>query len=165
MFAMSYGNQGYEPGVGRTFTPSKKATWTEEFNELLNEGTFYSRNQLTEKLIEDGLRLNSPSNLTLKCKGLSSEQIKLLQSEQGQQILMNIINTVLGNGNSFPFTAPGINSDNLEEVKKQETKPQEQRAIQSENKQEKSPETPVNGETSINSAALKALNRMKKLKV
>lgn len=162
---MSYGNQGYDPGVGRTFTPSKKASWTEEFNRLLNDGTFYSRNQLTEKLIEDGLRLNSPDNLTLKCKGLSSEQIKLLQSEQGQQILMNIINTVLGNGGGFPFTASELPSNSSEMAQNQENKPLEQKTSHPENRTVVQTDKPVKANLPVNSAALKALNRLNKLKV
>lgn len=162
---MSYGNQGYEPGVGRTFTPSKKASWTEEFNRLLNDGTFYSRNQLTEKLIEDGLRLNSPENLTLKCKGLSSEQIKLLQSEQGQQILMNIINTVLGNGGGFPFTASELPFNSPGVAQKQEGELLEQKDSLPEEETVKPTDNPVKVDLPVNSAALKALNRLNKLKV
>lgn len=86
---------GYEAGRGRTFTPSMNAVWLEEFNEMLNRENL-SRNALTEKLIEDGLKFNRNEHILLETENLSKEQIALLSSKAGQQILKNVIKLLLG---------------------------------------------------------------------
>lgn len=93
---------GYIPGKGRTFTPSYNATWTDSFNEIMIEQKF-SRNKLTEKLIEDGIKYNklfSEDNvlpLSLP-EGLSEEQIKVIKSDQGLKMISNFIGVILGGG-------------------------------------------------------------------
>ncbi|MEC3018362.1 hypothetical protein P9Z80_13810 [Bacillus cereus] len=91
------GNAGYEPGKGRTFTPSTDAKWTDEFNQMISE-LGVSRNKLTEKLIEDGLRINrnSGSYIPLSTENLSQEQIEVLSSKMGQEILLNLAFSMLG---------------------------------------------------------------------
>ena len=46
---------GYEPGVTKPFTPKTKASWTSEFERLLNESGM-SRNELTDHLIQLGIK-------------------------------------------------------------------------------------------------------------
>ncbi|MDP4084715.1 MAG: hypothetical protein Q8934_08890 [Bacillota bacterium] len=102
---------GYEAGKPTSFTPSRQATWLERFNQLLDEHRDLSRNKLTERLLEEGmdawnrkpsntkegnqanLRPHSvPSNaVTLECEGLSSEQLKLLNSPEFKGIIQSFV--------------------------------------------------------------------------
>ena len=86
---------GYEAGKGKTFTPSTNANWTDEFNQMLNNGNL-SRNALTEKLIEDGLKYNKQEHILLEASGLSPRQAEILNSEAGQEILKNVLRLLLG---------------------------------------------------------------------
>lgn len=88
---------GYGPGKGRTFTPSIQAKWTESFNEFLERSPGISRNSLTEKLIEEGMKARSGSGLSLPLENLTSAQIEMLSSEEGKQMLLNVSLLLLGN--------------------------------------------------------------------
>lgn len=105
-----YGQEGYEAGRGKTFTPSKNAGWVEEFNKILqdkfNSGTRVSRNALTEQLIEEGLknRATNSTSIVIPEDGFTPEQIALLKSDQGQTILKNLIKMILGMGSTPLFT-------------------------------------------------------------
>lgn len=94
---MKKGGVGYAPAQGRTFTPSASAKWTDEFSEMMAE-TGLSRNKLTEKLIEDGLRVNRSKGMQIPLitQDLSKEQIELLSSDVGQQMLVNIALSMIG---------------------------------------------------------------------
>jgi hypothetical protein len=104
--------QGYEPGRGRTFTPSSTAQFTEDFNALLRSLNTYgkkvSRNELTEELITTGLRypnrfVDNPKMLHISCSSLTDEQFELLNSPQGQQIILNLLQAMVGMSGAFPF--------------------------------------------------------------
>ena len=96
---------GYEVGRGRTFTPSMNASWIDEFNELLNKENL-SRNALTEKLIEDGLKYNKRDYILLEANGLSPEQASLLGTEAGQEILKNVLKLLLGDSSATLGNSP-----------------------------------------------------------
>lgn len=87
---------GYEAGLGRTFTPSTNAKWIDSFNDMLNSDNL-SRNALTEKLIEEGIRYSKKEYVIMEAEGLSQEQAALLSSKAGQEILKNVVNLLLGN--------------------------------------------------------------------
>ncbi|PPA84177.1 hypothetical protein [Brevibacillus laterosporus] len=105
-----YGQEGYEAGRGKTFTPSKNAEWVEEFNKILqdkfNSGSRVSRNALTEQLIEEGLknRATNSTSIIIPGEDFTPEQITLLKSDQGQTILKNLIKMILGMGSTPLFT-------------------------------------------------------------
>lgn len=105
-----YGQEGYEPGRGKTFTPSKNAGWVEEFNKILqdkfNSGLRVSRNALTEQLIEEGLKnlVTNSTSIIIPGEDFTPEQIALLKSDQGQTILKNLIKMILGMGSTPLFT-------------------------------------------------------------
>lgn len=102
---------GYEAGKPTSFTPGRHSEWVEEFNQLLEQHGHYSRNKLTEKLIEEGMaawknqassgeRLTQGSvparsipvnGVTLECDGLSSEQIQLLNTPEFQRIVNSFV--------------------------------------------------------------------------
>jgi hypothetical protein len=94
-------NAGYEAGKGRTFTPSIDAKWINEFNEMKLE-LGISRNKLTEKLIQDGLKFNRNSGssgalyIPLTTENLSQGQIEMLSSSMGQEMLLNLALTMIG---------------------------------------------------------------------
>ncbi|MED2033017.1 hypothetical protein ACQVQ3_24650 [Bacillus cereus] len=94
-------NVGYEAGKGRTFTPSIDAKWINEFNEMKSE-LGISRNKLTEKLIQDGLKFNRNSGssgalyIPLTTENLSQGQIEMLSSSMGQEMLLNLALTMIG---------------------------------------------------------------------
>lgn len=97
---MSYGKQGYEAGKGRTYTPSVTDDWIDAFNKLL-EQSGVSRNKLTSELIADGLKYRKMTKgidkyISINCEGFSDEQIRLLQSEQGQIMVANMLKMLLG---------------------------------------------------------------------
>lgn len=103
--------KGYEAGKPTSFTPGRHSEWVEEFNQLLEHHGHYSRNKLTEKLIEEGMAVwknqsstgvqqvqgNIPSRsiptngVTLECDGLSSEQIQLLNTPEFQKIVNSFV--------------------------------------------------------------------------
>ncbi|WP_025731397.1 hypothetical protein [Heyndrickxia ginsengihumi] len=66
---------GYIPGQGRTYTPSTKAEWVDDFNSLLNKSP-YSRNQLTDILLQEALESRkNPINI-----GVTKKEYELLLS-------------------------------------------------------------------------------------
>jgi hypothetical protein len=103
--------KGYEAGKPTSFTPGRHSEWVEEFNQLLEFHGHYSRNKLTEKLIEEGMAVwknqssaggqqiqgsippqSIPTNgVTLECDGLSSEQIQLLNTPEFQKIVNSFV--------------------------------------------------------------------------
>lgn len=98
--------RGYAPGTGRQFTPSIDATWTDDFNELLkeyNSNHKYSRNRLTEKCIQLGMKVlqegeSTTSKVASNSDGifipydrLSHTQIEFLNTQEGQTALIGII--------------------------------------------------------------------------
>ncbi|MCA1064497.1 hypothetical protein QTG56_23090 (plasmid) [Rossellomorea sp. AcN35-11] len=98
--------RGYAPGTGRQFTPSIEATWTTEFNDLLqeyNNNHKYSRNRLTEKCIQLGMKVlqegeQPSSSVSSDSEGifipydkLTQTQIEFLKSQEGQTALIGII--------------------------------------------------------------------------
>jgi hypothetical protein len=95
--------QGYEPGKGRTYTPSLEVTWIKDFNNLLNERNINrrtSRNELTSELIHYGLQYlknmdvdNEP--IVISSNEYTEEQLEILKSETGQRIIKNIINAAI----------------------------------------------------------------------
>jgi hypothetical protein len=101
--------QGYEPRKNITFTPSSQAHWTDHFNKLLvslnEQGFNVSRNLLTERLIEEGLKTYSPLGdskiLNIECTEYTSEQLELLRSPQCQQVIKNFLNMMLGIGGTL----------------------------------------------------------------
>lgn len=100
---------GYAPGQGRTFTPSLTGKWTEEFNQIL-ESEGMSRNALTEELIEVGLKIKRNEHLFISTSNLTSEQIALLSSNEGQQILLNVALLLTGNSNQILMNSTNIKS-------------------------------------------------------
>jgi|GEM_PF-2353067 len=86
------------PGKGFSFTPSRNANWTDEYNAILKEEDI-SRNKLTERLIVLGLkaknsnrkldvnRTNSNTDFLLNSSLFTEEQIELLQTTHYRRIL------------------------------------------------------------------------------
>lgn len=116
---MTTKKQGYKIGQGRTFTPSNQATWIDAFNLLLDEKKSYSRNKLTEELIQDGLKhqnriIDSEKGISIPMDQLSLDQVQLLTSKEGQQILQNVLRLVLGQGNVVSMSSSI--QDNVNEV-------------------------------------------------
>ncbi|SDI60985.1 hypothetical protein [Alteribacillus bidgolensis] len=100
----SKGNKaGYVKGLGRTFAPSLKADWVDEFNQILEEEPDWSRNRLTEHLIKKGLesqraqqsQLENHLNLSIPSDGLNKEQQSFLESEEGKVFVGNAIRLLL----------------------------------------------------------------------
>jgi len=115
---MSYGKKGYEPGKPNSFTPTVNAPWITTFNEMLKEyndnGLRMSRNRLTEKLIEDGLKYNQRTVdnrndlVTIDTDDLDSDQINILNSVQGQQMLKSVIRVILAQLSSSSVSVPNV---------------------------------------------------------
>lgn len=105
---------GYEVGKGRTFTPSTNAKWIDEFNDLLNQSNL-SRNALTEKLIEDGLKYNNRKFIVLDAADLTPEQVEILSSEPGREILKNVLKLLLGEQKTFEGNLLNVKSENKNE--------------------------------------------------
>lgn len=89
----------YERGKGRTFTPSSEALWVEDFNRTIDKEKV-SRNKLTEMLIELGLNYKQTviddNSVSLPIpEDLSQDQVKFLKSDQGKQMISNMISYVL----------------------------------------------------------------------
>lgn len=115
---------GYAPGQGRTFTPSLSGKWMEEFNSLLEQEGL-SRNALTEELIECGLKVKNHEHLFISAENLSSEQVALLSSKEGQQMLLNVALLLVGNPNnslSAMFTNMPTQPENNEHEELKELK-------------------------------------------
>ncbi|MGP9043228.1 hypothetical protein [Cytobacillus kochii] len=91
---------GYIPGQGRTFTPSLNGNWTEEFNKILEKENL-SRNSLTEALIEMGLKVKRNDHLFISTEDLTSDQIEILSSNEGQKILLNVALMLSGHANNL----------------------------------------------------------------
>jgi preprotein translocase subunit SecD len=111
--------QHYYPGTGSTFTPSRYAQWTEKFNQLFDQESGkdprVSKNSFTEELLVRGLEMvlnegKSSSNnamsiattepnissqdkdgLYVSLDGLSEQQQKYLCSQEGKQMVTNMI--------------------------------------------------------------------------
>lgn len=96
--------KGYVAGSGATFTPSKKATWTEEFNDLLVT-TGMSRNALTDQLIEVGLAHKNQQKPSEKLEAdtlfnnayFSPMERELLKTSTYQQIIREFAKSLLTN--------------------------------------------------------------------
>jgi hypothetical protein len=101
----------YEAGKTTTFTPSVNADWTKEFNQIAEQGK-WSRNRLTEKLIIDGIRVNRGNAITINLEAIEPQQLKFLQSEQGQQIVVNLLKVMIGQTGNM--VAPLLNMNNTE---------------------------------------------------
>ncbi|WP_240376218.1 hypothetical protein [Bacillus piscicola] len=95
---------GYVRGLGRTFVPSAKAEWVEEFNRILGDEPGWSRNRLTEYLIEKGLAAgqavetssdDTHIQIAVPRNGLTEEQQAFLESEQGKTIAANAVRMLL----------------------------------------------------------------------
>ncbi|MFB5662260.1 hypothetical protein [Alteribacillus sp. HJP-4] len=90
---------GYVKGVGRTFAPSLKADWVEEFNEILEDEPEWSRNRLTEHLIKKGLDAQRGNDqgmqISIPSEGLTDQQREFLNSEEGKLFLGNAIRLLL----------------------------------------------------------------------
>ncbi|MFB4163530.1 hypothetical protein ACE1TI_06720 [Alteribacillus sp. JSM 102045] len=100
----SKGNKaGYVKGLGRTFAPSLKADWVDEFNQILEDEPEWSRNRLTEHLIKKGLESQrmqqSPHenymNLSIPSDGLTEDQQLFLESEEGRVFVGNAVRLLL----------------------------------------------------------------------
>lgn len=110
---MSYANkgkEGYIPGINITFTPSKKADWTEEFNQLLEKSDL-SRNKLTSDLISDGLKYrklkeHDKDYVFIPNESFSKEQKAILNSKEGQFIIRNLIQAALFGNAQLNFNQP-----------------------------------------------------------
>lgn len=111
--------QHYYPGTGSTFTPSRYAQWTEKFNQLFDQESGkdprVSKNSFTEDLLVRGLEMllnegkssgnnaksiaaTEPSfpgqdkdGLYVSLEGLSEQQQKYLSSQEGKQMITNMI--------------------------------------------------------------------------
>jgi len=84
------GENGYMPGVQCPFTPSRKATWTDAFNRLLEtEGV--SRNRLTEILIQEALENRTKRVVTFDHDDLTTEEAELLQNPMIQKMIISMI--------------------------------------------------------------------------
>ncbi|WP_240377241.1 hypothetical protein [Bacillus piscicola] len=108
---MKPGNEkGYGKGVGRTFTPSRKADWVDHFNRILKQEPGWSRNSLTEHLLRWALSMRQPdsSTITIRHDGLSQEQIQYLRSEQGRDYIDGIVKFAFWQQTHFaePATPP-----------------------------------------------------------
>lgn len=101
----------YEAGKTTTFTPSVNADWTIEFNHIAEQGK-WSRNRLTEKLIIDGIRVNRGNAITINLETIEPQQLKFLQSEQGQKIVVNLLKVMIGQNESMAI--PFLNINNSE---------------------------------------------------
>ncbi|SDH88841.1 hypothetical protein SAMN05192534_11421 [Alteribacillus persepolensis] len=101
----SKGNKaGYVKGLGRTFAPSLKADWVDEFNQILEEHPEWSRNRLTEHFIQKGLDSQRKQrsliddnyvDLSIPADGLTEEQQSFLTSEEGKIFVGNAIKLLL----------------------------------------------------------------------
>ncbi|HWO74713.1 MAG TPA: hypothetical protein VNM69_02210 [Bacillus sp. (in: firmicutes)] len=68
----------YISGKVTTFTPSTNAEWVNEFNDIVRKEEV-SRNSLTEKLIQEGLKTYNGNALVINVDGLTREQTNLLE--------------------------------------------------------------------------------------
>lgn len=112
--------KGYVAGSGATFTPSKKASWTEEFNDLLVTSGL-SRNALTDLLIEIGLSHHQKANRAEKLESnsifnnaqFSPSERELLNTNAYQQIIREFAKSLLSNSRAamettFQQSAPPV---------------------------------------------------------
>lgn len=97
--------KGYKAGSGATFTPSKKASWIEGFNDLLVT-TGMSRNALTDHLIEVGLAHNNTQEKSLdkietdtlfNNAYFSPRERELLNTSTYQQIIREFAKSLISN--------------------------------------------------------------------
>lgn len=101
---MTNKKNGWIPGQVSSFTPSRYATWTDEFNELLKD--YRSRNELTSLLIEEGLKRYREKNVVhveVEVDDLTPEQRELIESPAAKEIVKNLTLALLGN-DSRKFT-------------------------------------------------------------
>lgn len=118
-------NVGYTSGEQRSFAPSVNAAWVDEFNKVLFElnqkGESVSRNKLTEKLIEDGLKYNNlhPKQrevISFKTAHFNAEELNILKSEVGLDLVRRAILRLLDEGRGNSKFAKSINKNDNEDV-------------------------------------------------
>lgn len=98
---MSRKKQGYEPGKGRTFTPSLRADWTDEFTATLNSHEGWSRNRLTEHYIKLGMEAEKKQrgkHITVYYEELTEKQIEFIEDQNGKEIMLNLLSALTGEG-------------------------------------------------------------------
>ncbi|WP_026701645.1 hypothetical protein [Salibacterium aidingense] len=103
------GKAGYKKGTGRTFTPSLKADWVDDFNRVLEKEPGWSRNQLTEYYIRKGMEESNAgdrSTITVNHDDLTEDQVAFLQSEEGRTFIGNVISYVLAGTGKERANAP-----------------------------------------------------------
>lgn len=129
---MSKEVKGYEPGKATSFIPTKSGDWIDPFNNLLDElnrnGQKYSRNKLTEMLLEAGIKaymsegapnqssknLGGLESLTqkvpLKWDHYSSEQMVIIEKPEFQQMIHMFIQQMFtfweSTGRQFNVASP-----------------------------------------------------------
>lgn len=99
---------GYEPLKGTTLTPSKDATWPEKFNRILENDEGWSRNSLTEFLLERALNMSEKENgniIAIPKEHFTQEEIEILESPTGKQILINLAKAMVGQSTGINMTA------------------------------------------------------------
>ena len=99
----------YVAGSGTTFTPSRNATWPEEFNELL-VSTGMSRNKLTEHLLSQALQnrknqTRSNESSIFNTSKYSKEELELLSTTYFQNAIEKFIRVLLSEQNNIVETA------------------------------------------------------------
>ncbi|PIJ95830.1 hypothetical protein [Lysinibacillus sphaericus] len=97
----------YVPGQSTSFTPSRSATWIDEFNRILGDSPL-SRNKLTEELIMAGLKswkgfsthlveepdhINSTNNFNFDF--LTKSENELLSTHYYQEVIKRFINILI----------------------------------------------------------------------
>ncbi|UOE78389.1 hypothetical protein [Parageobacillus thermoglucosidasius] len=145
------GENGYTPGVQCPFTPSRKATWTDDFNRLLEQEGI-SRNKLTEILIQEALENRTKKVVKFDCSELSSEEIELLQNPIIQRMVIQMIKNI------------GLNQPNVtikQEEKKVASVLEEQTVVQETIAATKEETTEREQKVNVN---LAALERFKKIR-
>lgn len=96
--SFTYHAKPLSPGSGITFTPNKDdEQLCNDFNELLPK--FRNRSDLVRQLIVDGIKAQQAGEqggVFIPIDGLSEDEAKLLQSEEGMNILLNVAKLLLG---------------------------------------------------------------------
>lgn len=113
---------GFKLGKPSSYTPKKRDKWIHEFNDLLKESEC-SRNELMTELLQIGLQSKRHNTINVPIDGLSSDQIELIHTPQGQQILNNIIKMMLGEAGGFSQLT--VSQPNGKELSKSTTSTQE----------------------------------------
>ena len=121
--------KGYTPGDTTSYTPSRDASWTEDFNEMMFEeherrGT--TRNKFTTQLLEEAIRnrkMKGSQDYGLDQSQFSEEELALLKTEAGQKMISNLVQAALRghirtNGDSESVVIPERDIQPSEEPKK-----------------------------------------------